>query len=181
LAGLVSRYEVVRNGMDDTAKLLAEGLDLCVRARKMDAMDRRKAALGVVKDQDGWVESGMFDRHVERHNIEYPRPANSPAKRNGLSLDGRPVRERFSLLGATRSGSSAFTARKLPLKRRSEIRLPLCVLVDNDADVLALAFGASKERNEIGVHCPVIRPELVAELQEIEHRVMAACRTMAMN
>jgi hypothetical protein len=34
---------------------------------------------------------------------------------------------------------------------------------------------------QIRVHCPVIRPELVAELQEIETRVMAACRTMAVN
>ncbi|TGP27969.1 hypothetical protein EN814_09820 [Mesorhizobium sp. M2D.F.Ca.ET.171.01.1.1] len=58
--------------MDETAKLLAEGLDLCVRARKMDEMDRRKATLEFSQDPDGWVESGMFDRHVKRHNIEYP-------------------------------------------------------------------------------------------------------------
>jgi len=52
--------------------LLSEGLDLCVRARTMDAMDRRAATLAVSSDPEGWVESGLFDKHVERHNIVNP-------------------------------------------------------------------------------------------------------------
>lgn len=52
--------------------LLSEGLDLCVRARKMDAMDRREAALKASKVPDEWVESGLFDKYVERHNIDRP-------------------------------------------------------------------------------------------------------------
>ena len=53
-------------------KLLSEGLDLCVRARKMDAMDRREATLAVSKSPGKWVESGWFDRHVARHNAWNP-------------------------------------------------------------------------------------------------------------
>ena len=57
---------------DTCRELLAEGLDLCVRARQMDAMDRREATLKISVDPDRWVESGLFDKHVERHNIERP-------------------------------------------------------------------------------------------------------------
>jgi len=57
----------------DTCKLLlSEGLDLCVRARKMDSMDRRSATLAISCDPDGWVESGRFDEYVNRHNIDRP-------------------------------------------------------------------------------------------------------------
>lgn len=52
--------------------LLSEGLDLCVRARSMDEMDRREAALKASSDGKAWQESGQFDRYVARHNIEYP-------------------------------------------------------------------------------------------------------------
>lgn len=52
--------------------LLSEGLDLCVRARKMDSMDRRDATLAVSADPDGWQASGRFDAYVERHNIQNP-------------------------------------------------------------------------------------------------------------
>ena len=52
--------------------LLSEGLDLCVRARQMDAMDRRAAALGASSDPHAWEESGRFDDYVERHNIDRP-------------------------------------------------------------------------------------------------------------
>lgn len=53
-------------------ELLAEGLDLCVRARDMDSRDRRQANLGASSDPKGWVESGSFDRYVARHNIRRP-------------------------------------------------------------------------------------------------------------
>jgi hypothetical protein len=52
--------------------LLSEGLDLCVRARQMDAMDRREASLRASKGPDKWVESGLFDQYVEQHNIDRP-------------------------------------------------------------------------------------------------------------
>lgn len=58
--------------MSDLAALLSEGLDLCVRARTMDAMDRREATLAVSSAPDEWQKSGEFDRHVARNNIEYP-------------------------------------------------------------------------------------------------------------
>lgn len=54
------------------AVLLSEGLDLCVRARQMDAMDRRAATLAVSSVPDEWQASGQFDRYVARHNIEVP-------------------------------------------------------------------------------------------------------------
>lgn len=57
---------------EDFRSLLSEALDLCVRARKMDAMDRRDATLAVSVDPDGWQASGTFDRYVERHNIQNP-------------------------------------------------------------------------------------------------------------
>ena len=57
---------------ESLATLLSEGLDLCVRARKMDAMDRRQATLATTEYADEWVASGRFDKYVERHNIEYP-------------------------------------------------------------------------------------------------------------
>lgn len=53
-------------------ELLSEGLDLCVRARTMDQMDRRKSALGATEHAKEWQESGNFDRYVERHNIQHP-------------------------------------------------------------------------------------------------------------
>ena len=57
---------------DQLTALLSEGLDLCVRARKMDAMDRRQKALDASVGADEWQASGQFDRYVERHNIDYP-------------------------------------------------------------------------------------------------------------
>lgn len=52
--------------------LLSEGLDLCARARKMDAMDRRQATLAASCDPDAWQASGRFDTYVERHNVQNP-------------------------------------------------------------------------------------------------------------
>ena len=52
--------------------LLSEGLDLCVRARQMDAMDRREAALQASGNPQGWVESGRFDQYVAEHNTKHP-------------------------------------------------------------------------------------------------------------
>lgn len=52
--------------------LLSEGLDLCVRARKMDAMDRRHATLAASSDPEAWQADGTFDRYVEMHNSYNP-------------------------------------------------------------------------------------------------------------
>ncbi|SOC45709.1 hypothetical protein SAMN05892877_11798 [Rhizobium subbaraonis] len=57
---------------DTCRELLSEGLDLCVRARSMDAMDRRAATLAASSHAESWVESGLFDKYVERHNIDRP-------------------------------------------------------------------------------------------------------------
>ncbi len=54
---------------DVCRELLSEGLDLCVRARDMDSMDRRVTTLAVSSDPEAWQASGQFARHVERHNI----------------------------------------------------------------------------------------------------------------
>lgn len=53
-------------------ELLSEGLDLCVRARQMDAMDRRQATLAATSDPQGWIDSGRFDKHVAAHNEVNP-------------------------------------------------------------------------------------------------------------
>ncbi len=52
--------------------LLSEGLDLCVRARKMDAQDRTNATLAASSEPERWQESGMFAQHVRRHDIHNP-------------------------------------------------------------------------------------------------------------
>lgn len=48
--------------------LLSAGLDLCVRARSMDASDRRASTLAVSIDPDAWQADGRFDAYVELHN-----------------------------------------------------------------------------------------------------------------
>lgn len=59
-------------GCDVCRTLLSEGLDLCVRARQMDAMDRRAATLAASSNPQKWEESGMFDKYVARHNVQRP-------------------------------------------------------------------------------------------------------------
>ncbi len=53
-------------------RLLSEGLDLCIRARNLDAIDRRNATLAASSDGKAWEASGEFDRHVARHNVTNP-------------------------------------------------------------------------------------------------------------
>ena len=53
-------------------KLLSEGLDLCVRARKLDAQDRTNAQIKASCDGESWEKSDAWQRHVERHNIQFP-------------------------------------------------------------------------------------------------------------
>ena len=53
-------------------ELISEGLDLCVRARKLDAQDRTNASLSASMCPEEWQASGNFDRHVKRHNVVFP-------------------------------------------------------------------------------------------------------------
>lgn len=52
--------------------LLNEALNLAVRSDQFEEQLRRKAQIEASGDGEEWVESGRFDRHVERHNINYP-------------------------------------------------------------------------------------------------------------
>ena len=58
--------------------LLSAGLDLCVRARGLDAQFRRDANLSASVDGEAWVKSGRFDEYVRRHNIHYPDQSIAP-------------------------------------------------------------------------------------------------------
>lgn len=55
-------------GCETCRTLLSEGLDLCVRARKMDAIERTNATLSASSDPQKWVESGMYEKYAEVHN-----------------------------------------------------------------------------------------------------------------
>lgn len=57
---------------DVTRLLLSEGLDLCIRARKLDAIQRRQDHLDFSMLPEEWVSSGMFDTFVARNNILNP-------------------------------------------------------------------------------------------------------------
>jgi hypothetical protein len=48
--------------------LLNEALDLTVRGRTLDSIQRRADTLAVSKNPEGWQRHGVFDRHVEYHN-----------------------------------------------------------------------------------------------------------------
>jgi hypothetical protein len=73
---------------DTCRTLLSEGLDLCVRARQMDAMDRRAATLAASKDPEAWVNGGRFDEYVEQHNIDRPdRPIATRSSTVALWLE----------------------------------------------------------------------------------------------
>ena len=50
------------------ASLLNEALNLTVRGRNLDGIQRRADTLAASKEPEEWQESGTFDRHVERHN-----------------------------------------------------------------------------------------------------------------
>ena len=50
------------------AALLNEALNLTVRGRTLDGIQRRADTLAASKDPEGWQAEGLFDRHVDRHN-----------------------------------------------------------------------------------------------------------------
>ena len=57
---------------DDCLKLLNEALDLTVRGRTLDGIQRRAARLDASVAPDEWVASGRFDAHVARANERNP-------------------------------------------------------------------------------------------------------------
>lgn len=65
--------------MCETCKqILSEGLDLCVRARTLDAQVRSVSALDASSCPEEWKASGRFDQFVARNNIEHPeRPLST--------------------------------------------------------------------------------------------------------
>lgn len=64
--------------MSELKKLLSEALDLCVRARKMDAQDRTNTALEISASPENWERTGGFAKYVERHNITHPETPMLP-------------------------------------------------------------------------------------------------------
>lgn len=58
--------------MERCRELLAQGLDLCVRARKLDAQERANTYIDASVAGDEWEESGRFADYAERHNIVNP-------------------------------------------------------------------------------------------------------------
>lgn len=53
--------------------LLSEGLDLCVRARKLDAMELTSATLDLSSNPDEWINSGRYAEHAKFHNKNHPQ------------------------------------------------------------------------------------------------------------
>ena len=62
---------------DDCAKLLSQGLDLCVRARDMDAKDRTAAAMRASSAPVEWWTMNLSAR-AEAHNETFPDAPMSP-------------------------------------------------------------------------------------------------------
>lgn len=62
--------------MDDAhaicRNLLSEALNLTVRGRRLDAIQRRADTLDASRAADEWQESGRFDQCVAMHNATCP-------------------------------------------------------------------------------------------------------------
>lgn len=56
---------------DDCTVLLSEGLDLCVRARKMDAQDRTDAQIAISSAPKEWWDKNL-ERRAAAHNAVFP-------------------------------------------------------------------------------------------------------------
>lgn len=56
---------------DELAEMLAEGLDLCVRARKLDAQDRTNAQVEISSAPKEWWDENLAGR-VALHNSTFP-------------------------------------------------------------------------------------------------------------
>lgn len=56
---------------EECQKLLSEGLDLCVRARKMEAQDRTNAQIEMSSAPKEWWDENL-ERRAARHNAMFP-------------------------------------------------------------------------------------------------------------
>jgi hypothetical protein len=57
--------------LDNAMLLLSQGLDLCVRARKMDAQDRTAAQMAISDAPQEWWDENIEAR-AARHNAIFP-------------------------------------------------------------------------------------------------------------
>lgn len=57
--------------IDPCRLLLSEGLDLCVRARAMDAQDRTNAQVEMSSASPDWWKTNLV-RRTDRHNALFP-------------------------------------------------------------------------------------------------------------
>lgn len=84
--------------------LLNEALNLVVRARQMDAIERRDATLACSSNAESWQASGRFDAHVERHNIETPhKPIATRSGTLHLWVQDQYDRDLYELEGKARN------------------------------------------------------------------------------
>ena len=60
------------SGCADCRTLLSQGLDLCVRARKLDAQDRTNNAKAFSIDGEAWEKSGRLEQYAVRNNAINP-------------------------------------------------------------------------------------------------------------
>lgn len=60
------------SGCPECRTLLGQGLDLCVRARKLDGQDRANLHVAASLDGENWEKSGKFKRFAESHNANRP-------------------------------------------------------------------------------------------------------------
>lgn len=56
------------DGCPTCRDLLNEALNLTVRGRNLDAIQRRADTLGASAEPEEWQASGRFDAYVDRHN-----------------------------------------------------------------------------------------------------------------
>lgn len=56
---------------DELAELLSEGLDLCVRARKLDAQDRTNTQVAMSSAPKEWWDENI-EKRAARHNAMFP-------------------------------------------------------------------------------------------------------------
>ena len=66
------------SGCKKCRSLLSEGLDLCVRARELDAQERTNTAKAASRDGEDWEKSGSLERYTIRHNLKYPDQPMAP-------------------------------------------------------------------------------------------------------
>jgi hypothetical protein len=57
---------------DHLAELLSEGLDLCARARRLEAQDRTNTSVSASKDGEQWERSGQLAKYAKMHNETWP-------------------------------------------------------------------------------------------------------------